>query len=211
MVNTEDKNLNKEDEAYLERETEEMDEHINPDAVKNPKQTSGSDNANCENITEELEVIEANEQQQITILEQKVAELKDLYVRAQAEVQNVQRRCTEDVKKARDYSISSFAKDIITVKDYLEMALKDQSGNFETLKTGVTMSFLKRIFTDHPHSIGETYFLHMKHAMCFGVTILLAGLACMIHAIIPCLFVTTASQTIKRLALKFDQRKQESE
>jgi molecular chaperone GrpE len=151
MENTENKNLNKEEEAYLERELEEMEEHINPDRIKNNQEPNGSDNDNSENIMEDLESVEAKEQPQITVLEQKVAELKDLYVRSQAEVQNVQRRCIEDVKKARDYSISSFAKDIITVKDYLEMALKDQSGDFDTLKTGVdlTLKQLVQVFERH--------------------------------------------------------------
>ena len=37
-------------------------------------------------------------------------------------------------------AISNFAKEIITVKDYLEMALKDQSGNFDMLKMGVDLT-----------------------------------------------------------------------
>ena len=101
-----------------------------------------------QNITDHLENIESEEQVKIVQLEQKITELKDLYVRAQAEMQNVQRRNTEEVKKARDYAISSFAKDIIVVKDFLEMALKDQSGNFEAIKTGVdlTLKQLVQIF-----------------------------------------------------------------
>lgn len=81
----------------------------------------------------------------ITELEQKVAELKDLYVRAQAEMQNIQRRSSEEVKKARDYAIANFAKDIIVVKDYLEMALKDESGNFDAIKTGVDLTLKQLI------------------------------------------------------------------
>lgn len=63
-------------------------------------------------------------------------------------MQNTQRRLQEEAKKARDYAISAFAKEIITVKDYLEMALKDQSGNFEMLKMGVdlTLQQLTKIF-----------------------------------------------------------------
>jgi len=94
---------------------------------------------------------EKPEEDQMAVLEKKVSELKDLYVRAQAELQNAQKRSLEEVKKARDYAISSFAKDIIVVKDYLEMALKDQSGNFETLKVGVdlTLKQLVQVFERH--------------------------------------------------------------
>lgn len=99
-------------------------------------------------ITDSLESVELEEKKQITELEEKVSAMKDLYLRSQAEVQNVQRRSAEEVKKARDYAITSFAKDIVVVKDYLEMALKDQSGNFEAIKTGVdlTLKQLVQIF-----------------------------------------------------------------
>lgn len=88
---------------------------------------------------------------QVTVLEQKVAELKDMYIRAQAEMQNKDRRNVEEIKKARDYAISSFATDLVVVKDYLEMALKDQSGNFEMLKMGVdlTLKQLVQVFEGH--------------------------------------------------------------
>ena len=84
----------------------------------------------------------------ITKLEQEVSELKDDKLRMLAEMQNVQRRSQEEVKKARDYAISNFAREVITVRDYLEMALKDQSGNFEMLKMGVdlTLQQLIKIF-----------------------------------------------------------------
>lgn len=99
-------------------------------------------------ITDELSNLENEESKQIIELELKVAELKDLYVRAQAEIQNVQRRSHEEVKKARDYAITSFVRDVVVVKDYLEMALKDESGNFEAIKTGVdlTLKQLVQVF-----------------------------------------------------------------
>ena len=76
---------------------------------------------------------------------------KDLYIRTQAEIQNIQKRHQDELKKARDYAISSFVKDIIVVKDYLEMALKDKSGNFDAMQTGVdlTLKQLIQVFSKH--------------------------------------------------------------
>ena len=88
--------------------------------------TAEASSASAEPVVEEINPI--------TKLEQEVAELKDDKLRMLAEMQNVQRRSQEEVKKARDYAISNFAREVITVRDYLEMALKDQSGNFEMLK-----------------------------------------------------------------------------
>ena len=54
-------------------------------------------------------------------------------------------------------------------------------------------------FTDHPHAVGETYGEHFKVATSFGGAMLLGGLACMVHAVLPFLCTTTGSQTVRRL------------
>jgi hypothetical protein len=58
---------------------------------------------------------------------------------------------------------------------------------------------LRRIFIEHPESVGETYSEHLSVASWYGVRLLGAGLACMVHAVLPCLFVRTGSATIERL------------
>lgn len=47
---------------------------------------------------------------------------------------------------------------------------------------------MKKFFTQHPFSVGETYLQHFKYALLFGVSMLMGGLACIIHAIFPFLF-----------------------
>ncbi len=56
-----------------------------------------------------------------------------------------------------------------------------------------------RLFTDHPASVGETYSQHLAQASGFGVTMILAGFACLVHGLLPFLFVRTGSQAIARL------------
>ena len=56
-----------------------------------------------------------------------------------------------------------------------------------------------KCFTEHPASVGETYFGHMFTAFHFGVLLLGAGVACMIHGILPFWFTHTGSSTIRRL------------
>jgi hypothetical protein len=60
------------------------------------------------------------------------------------------------------------------------------------------MSIL-RAFTDHPASVGERYGEHMSQAVCFGTRMMLAGLACLVHGVLPFLFVRTGSRTIIEL------------
>jgi hypothetical protein len=54
-------------------------------------------------------------------------------------------------------------------------------------------------FTRHPKEVGEGYLEHMGHAGGFGLKLVAAGLACIIHAIFPFLFVETGSKAIRGL------------
>jgi Family of unknown function (DUF6356) len=56
-----------------------------------------------------------------------------------------------------------------------------------------------RLFVEHPRSVGESYFEHLRRALTFGSTMVLAGAACMVHALIPALFTTTGSRAVTRL------------
>lgn len=54
-------------------------------------------------------------------------------------------------------------------------------------------------FTDHPTEVGESYPEHLRHAGGVGLVLIGAGLACVVHAVLPFVFVNTGSRTIKRL------------
>ena len=64
-------------------------------------------------------------------------------------------------------------------------------------------------FTAHPHSVGETYLEHAKAASGCGFRMVFAGLACIIHSVIPFIFIRTASQAILELHAQFAKRLQE--
>ena len=65
---------------------------------------------------------------------------------------------------------------------------------------------MKNIFTEHPHSIGESYFQHLKFAFTFGWKMVMGGSACMIHAIFPFLFQKTGSDILFHLTHFFIER-----
>lgn len=54
-------------------------------------------------------------------------------------------------------------------------------------------------FTSHPRSVDETYLEHMVMAAGFGTSMIVAGLACLVHAAFPFLFAHTGSGAIARL------------
>ena len=55
------------------------------------------------------------------------------------------------------------------------------------------------LFTKHPESVGETYFEHMGMASGFGLKMVVAGCACLLHGLFPFLFVKTGSTAIADL------------
>jgi hypothetical protein len=66
---------------------------------------------------------------------------------------------------------------------------------------------LKRIFLDHPSSIGETYFEHQRNAFRFAASLFGGALACFIHGVIPSCFLTTGSETVRDLHNRMSNRR----
>lgn len=58
---------------------------------------------------------------------------------------------------------------------------------------------LRKAFTEHPASVGETYGQHLAHATGFGLRMIAGGIACLLHGLLPFLFVKTGSQQIRTL------------
>ena len=58
------------------------------------------------------------------------------------------------------------------------------------------MSLFRSIFIEHPASVDETYLQHFISALSFGTKMVVAGIACMVHGLLPALFVTRGSDTV---------------
>ncbi len=68
-----------------------------------------------------------------------------------------------------------------------------------------------RAFTEHPRSVGESYAEHFLAASRFGLRLLKAGLACLMHAILPGCFETTASRAVAGLADDMEARRRRAQ
>lgn len=58
---------------------------------------------------------------------------------------------------------------------------------------------LKHLFTEHPHSVGETYLQHLCVASGFAIRMFAGALACFLHALFPFAFKRTGSECITSL------------
>ena len=103
--------------------------------------------------------------------EDEAARLKDAWLRAKAETENVRKQAQNDLAKANKYAIERFAQDLLTVKDALELSLATPNATIETLKDGVELTLKNlnaafdkaRIVESNP--VGEKYDPHRHQAM----------------------------------------------
>lgn len=59
---------------------------------------------------------------------------------------------------------------------------------------------------EHLEGVRESYFQHLYFAVCFGLQLAGAGLAAVLHGILPAIFQTTGSETVYRLNDKLRAR-----
>ncbi|TDR73567.1 nucleotide exchange factor GrpE [Paludibacterium purpuratum] len=85
-------------------------------------------------------ISEASAEERIGVLEAELAQVKDQYLRSLADMENQRRRHLDELTNTQKYAINKFAMELLSVKDSLEMALADQSGQFDNLKFGVDLT-----------------------------------------------------------------------
>lgn len=78
-----------------------------------------------------------NPEEALAAAEAKAVENWERYVRAAAEVENIRKRATRDVENAHKFALERFGKELLAVKDGLEMALAaSDSATVESLLEG---------------------------------------------------------------------------
>src|SRR5438045_5529898 len=66
--------------------------------------------------------------------------LREEWLRAKAETENVRRRSQEDVAKAHRFGVEAFAAALLAVKDSLDAALTVENTSIESFKEGVELT-----------------------------------------------------------------------
>ena len=72
---------------------------------------------------------------------------------------------------------------------------------------GHSGGFADRMFLDHPRSLGMSWAGHGIGAVAIGVRLVGAGIACLVHAIVPGVFTETAGRTVTHMYGHMQQRK----
>jgi Family of unknown function (DUF6356) len=66
---------------------------------------------------------------------------------------------------------------------------------------------IRRIFLEHPATVGETYWEHFGVAASFGAAMIIGGIKAMTHAVFPNLCKTSGSDTVRRLHAKLVEKR----
>jgi len=112
------------------------------ESQQNNAETRSQETANdAQETPAGTEVIsEATAEERVGVLEAELNDVKDQFLRTRAEMENLRRRHAEELASSQKYAINKFAQELLSVRDSLEMALADQSGQFDALKFGVDLT-----------------------------------------------------------------------
>jgi molecular chaperone GrpE len=103
--------------------------------------------------------------------EAEAADLKDAWLRAKAETENVRRQSAQEVAKAHKYAIEKFAADLLPVRDALEQALAVHNATPEQLRDGVELTLKQlvavfgRAHVEEIDPAGDKFDPHRHQAM----------------------------------------------
>jgi len=56
-----------------------------------------------------------------------------------------------------------------------------------------------KLMTEHPSAVGESYLEHLAFATRFGASMIVGGLACCLHGVLPFLCRSSGSRTVLAL------------
>ena len=81
-----------------------------------------------------------NPEDQIKLLEEKLAEAQAQVLYVKAEGENIRKRSIEDIDKARKFALEKFSGELLSVKDSLDAALTVENANVDSYKNGVELT-----------------------------------------------------------------------
>lgn len=67
----------------------------------------------------------------------------------------------------------------------------------------IMVSTMKNWFTEHPKSVNETYYQHLWFSLTSAIRLIFAGIAAIVHAFFPFLFISTASKIVAKIVAAY--------
>lgn len=147
----------------------EIEQAAKPDLAK---PGSGEDFAEAtaeELVDDELSLME----KALMKAEEELVTHRDAMIRMQAEMENLRKRLIRDLEKSRKFALETIMRDILQVRDSLELGLEtdSESATVELLREGQALTFkmLNKVLQDHHleliDPVGEVFNPEIHQAM----------------------------------------------
>ncbi len=104
------------------------------------EQNTQDENTEAQVETPETEETELSPEAQIEALQAELEEAKAQVLYVKAEGENIRRRSTGDVDKARKFALEKFSGELLAVKDSLDAALATETEDVQSYKDGVELT-----------------------------------------------------------------------
>ena len=126
------------------KNTENEDQNLDQ-AEQDNDLISDTDVEDIANVDVDEESIDADASPELIAAQEEIAKLKDAYLRAKAEEDNVRRRSEKEVSNSRKFAVEAFAKEMLNVADSLKLACSvevsdDSSETVKSLHEGVEIT-----------------------------------------------------------------------
>ncbi len=114
---------------------------------------------------------EVNLEQALAEAQQKAEDNWQLYMRAQAEMENTKRRADKNVENAHKFGLEKFGMELLAVKDSLELGLSAEVADAEKLKEGTELTLkmltqaLEKFSIMEVNPMGEVFDPNLHQAM----------------------------------------------
>ncbi len=130
-------------------------EEVNNEPQENEEAATDTNEQNSEEAIAEAEAIE----NEIGLLQEELAALKDKYARVHADFDNIKKRLEREKYTAVEYANEKFAKDMIPVMDSLQGAMNsanmeaEKAELFDKLKEGIELTHKQFITALEKHGV----------------------------------------------------------
>lgn len=143
----------------------EQDDQEYVDTVEQPKKDIKADDSPVGTSAEK------DSQEQLAEALEKAEKHWELYLRAQAELENARRRAEKDVENAHKFGLEKFAMELLGVKDSLELGLSAEDADADKLKEGTALTLkmlsqaLEKFHIQEIDPVGQAFDPNLHQAM----------------------------------------------
>jgi molecular chaperone GrpE len=104
------------------------------------QETSSSEEVESNNTSTEQATSSEETESELSAALAKAEANWELYLRSQAEIENLRRRAQKDLENAHKFAMEKFASELLGVKDSLELGLSVEDADAEKLREGTELT-----------------------------------------------------------------------